>query len=144
MLSPKARPILERLAFVIYLMMLVCSIGVTSLGAIIGCVTGDFLAMGLALMGLGVSRCLHVHGYAHWHFRECEESLNMIEAPGFLPRSEREEALAEEITALFTKLGEEEDVWVRGEFKREIGTRLEEAPALRADFADELSRHPGL
>lgn len=143
-MSSKARPILERLAFVIYLSLLVGSIGVTSLGAIIGCVTGDFRAMFLALIGLVLSRAINLQGYAHWNFGKWEDSFNFVEHPGIIPTTEQEDVLFEEITALFSKMGEEQDVWARGEFRREIGTRLAKAPALREQFADEISRYPGL
>src|SRR5262245_25271000 len=101
MTSSKTRPILERLAYVIYLLVLVCSIGVTWLGAMVGWETGDYRAMCVALGGLALSRWLHVHGHAHWHFREWEDSFDVPGAPGVMPRPEMEEQRAEELTALF-------------------------------------------
>jgi hypothetical protein len=123
---------------------LVSSIGITWLGWMIGIETGNYTPMCLALGGLALSRWLHVHGHAHWHFRECEESLQVTEASGLLARPEREQILVGEIAALFARLEAEGDVWTRGEIRREIAARLAAAPALRAEFAEALAAHPEL
>jgi hypothetical protein len=143
-LPPAARPILERLAFCFYLGLLVCSIGITWLGWMIGCITGDYTAMFCALAGLLCSRWLHVHGHAHWHFDECRAAMDSIHAAGNWPRPEREEQLSDEIAGLFTRMDAEPDVWTRGELRREIATRLAAAPSLREEFAEKLAEHPGL
>ncbi len=143
-LPPAARPILERFAFVLYYALLVCSIGITWLGWIVGCSTGKFTAMFWALGGLVCCRWLHVQGHAHWHFRECEEALNEVETGSIWPRSEREESLAGEIAGLFAKLEGESDVWARGDLRREIAARLATTPALREEFAEQLAGHPEL
>lgn len=144
MTNSTTRPILERLAYVCYLALLVSSIGITWLGWMVGVETGDYRAMCIALGGLALSRWLHVHGYAHWHFRECEDSFEVAGAPGIMPRSEHEERLAAEIEALFARLEAEEDVWTRGELRREIADRLSTAPGLREEFAENLAAHPEL
>jgi len=143
-LPPNTRPILERLAYAIYLLLLVGSIGVTGLGWIIGCATGDFRALWLACGGLALSRWLHVHGHAHWHFRECEDSFDVPGSPGFLPRSDVEEARAADFGALLAQFESEADVWRRGELRREIAARLARAPTLREEFATVLAEHPEL
>jgi hypothetical protein len=143
-LPSKARPILERLAYACYLVVLVFSIGVTVLGWIVGLETGNYSAMCLALGGLAVSRWLHVQGHAHWHFQECEDSFDVPGAPGLMPRPDHEEARAEEMTALLTRLEAETDVWARGELRREIIARLDASPTLREEFAVELAAHPDL
>jgi hypothetical protein len=144
MTSRSTRPILERLAYVCYLMLLVSSIGITWLGGLIGIETGNYTAMCVALGGLAVTRWLHVHGHAHWHFRECEDSFDVQGAPGVIPRPEREEMLAEEIAALFERMEAEDDVWTRGDLRREIAAKLAAAPELREEFAEELAAHPEL
>ena len=143
-LPPAARPILERFAFVLYFALLVCSIGITWLGGIVGCSTGNFTAMFWALGGLACCRWLHVQGHAHWHFRECEAALDAVETGPIWPRSDREEALAGEVAELFTKLEGEPDVWARGDLRRRIAARLEATPALREEFAGKLAEHPEL
>jgi hypothetical protein len=142
MISSTTRPILERLAYACYLMLLTSSIGITWLGWLIGFETGDYTAMCVALGGLALSRWLHVHGHAHWHFRKCEDSFDMQGAPGMMPRPEREEKLAEEIATLLTRMESEDDVWVRGELRREIAAKFAAAPELREDFAEALAAHP--
>ena len=145
MSSPTIRPMLERFAYLCYMALLICSLGITWVGWMIGLESGDFRTMLLALSGLAVSRWLHVHGHAHWHFRECAESLDAIDLdgnPGPMSRSEQEERLSAEISVLFTHLESEDDVWVRGGLRREIGAKLALAPSLRAEFADSLARHP--
>ena len=142
MTTSSARPILERLAYVCYLMLLVSSIGITWLGWMVGFETGDYTAMCIALGGLALSRWLHVHGYAHWHFRECEDSFEVTGTPGLMPETEQEESLAAQVADLFERLEREEDVWARGELRREIIAKLATSPALRDDFAESLAAHP--
>ena len=144
-LPPAARPVLERLAYVIYFGVLVCSIGITWLGWMAGCITGNYTAMWWAIAGLLFSRWLHVQGYAHWHFRECEAALDGTGgSEHWPPRPEQEEKLVGEITGLFTRLEAEPDVWARGDLRREIATRLDASPALRKEFAERIADHPGL
>jgi hypothetical protein len=142
MIHSTVRPILERLAYACYMMLLVCSIGITWLGFVIGFETGDYTAMGVALGGLALSRWLHVHGHAHWHFQKWEDSLDVVGDPGVIPRSEPEEMLVSELATLFERMEAEDDVWVRSELRREIAAKLMAAPRLREDFSDELARHP--
>lgn len=144
MTSSTTRPMLERLAYVCYLVLLISSIGVAWVGGMIGFETGNYTAMGLAIGGLAASRWLHVHGHAHWHFRECENSLQVAGGPELILRQEHEEQLAAEIEGLFTQLDREDDVWERGELRRAIAGRLASAPTLRDDFADQLAAHPGI
>jgi hypothetical protein len=147
MLSPNLHPvrsILERLAYVCYLAVLVSSIGVTWLGWVVGVETGNYTAMCLALAGLGLSRWLHVQGYAHWHFQECEDSFDVQGEPGVMPQSEPEAIRAKEMAALLARMETEPDVWERGALRREIATRLAAAPALREEFAETLAAHPDL
>ena len=141
-LPPAARPILERMAYFFYLALLVCSIGITWLGWMVGCITGDYRAMFCAIAGLLFTRWLHVHGHAHWHFRECEESFEVAGAPGVMPRPDSEEQLASEIASLFARMDAEENVWARGEIRRKIAVKLASAPRLRDDFAEALAQHP--
>jgi hypothetical protein len=143
-LPPAARPILERMAYFFYLALLVCSIGITWLGWMVGCITGDYTAMLCALAGLLCSRWLHVHGHAHWHFHECQAALDSVQAAESWPRSKEVEQLSSEVAGLFTKMDVEPDVWTRGELRREIATRLAAAPALREEFAEKLAEHPEL
>jgi hypothetical protein len=108
----------------------------------VGFETGNYTAMCLALGGLALSRWLHVYGFAHWHFQECEDSFDIPGEPGLMPRPEAEEARAAEVAALLTQLEAEEDVWARGELRRAIEAKLEAVPALRSEFAEELAAHP--
>jgi len=143
-LPPAARPILERAAYCFYLGLLVCSIGITWLGWMVGCITGDYTAMLCALAGLACTRWLHVHGHAHWHFDACRAALDSVQAAGSWPRSKRIEQLSGEIDSLFTRMDAEPDVWTRGELRREIASRLADAPCLREEFAEKLTEHPEL
>jgi len=143
-LPPAARPILERLAYVLYFALLVGSIVVTWVGWLMGCITGNYTAMCWALAGLVCSRWLHVHGHAHWHFRECQAAIDGANFGESWPRPEAQERLSGEIAGLFTQLEAEPDVWARGDLRREISSRLEAAPALRDEFAEQISQHPGL
>jgi hypothetical protein len=138
---PFLRLILERLAYACYLVLLVGSIGFTWVGALTGLETGDYTAMCLPLGGLALTRWLHLHGHAHWHFNDSREALDRLGAVG-AARSEHEEALAAEIAALLARLATEEDVWVRGTLRREIATKLATAPGLRSVFSETLDRHP--
>jgi len=140
MTSPTARPILERLAYVFYLTLLSCSIGITWLGWIMGVEMGDYRAMFVGVGGLALSRLVHVRGFSHWHFRECQQSLDTWDST----RTEHEEVLHTEITTLFAQLETESDVWSRGEVRREIAAKLAVAPGLREDFAEALAQHPEL
>ena len=139
-LPPAARPILERMACVFYLAVLAGSITSIWLGGI----TGNATAIGCAIAGLLCSRWLHVHGYAHWHFRERLAAFDSTETGGGWPRAEREEKLSGELAGLFTKMEAEGDVWARGQLRREVAARLAAAPSLREDFAERLAQHPEL
>ena len=143
MLFPFLRLILERVAYACYLALLVGSIGFIWVGALTGLESGDYTAVWLPLGGLALTRWLHLHGHAHWHFDACREALDRL---GFIgaARSEREELLSEEIAGLFTRLEAEDDVWKRGELRRAISARLASAPVLRNDFAEALAAHPEL
>ncbi len=143
-LPPAARPILERMAFVLYMGLLICSMGMTWLGWMIGTITGHYTILICSLAGLLISRWLHVQGHAHWHFKEIQDALDSAQAPNGWPRSEAEEKLSGEIDGLFTRMDEEPDVWTRGELRREIATKLAAAPTLRQEFAEKIARHPGL
>ena len=143
-LPPAARPILERLAFVIYLALLGGSIGLVWLGWLVGYSTGNYRAIPWALAGLLCSRWLHVHGHAHWHFTECDAALGTVETGEAWARPESEERLAGEVEGLLSRMASEPDVWARAELRREIASRLATAPALREEFADQLAEHPGL
>jgi len=143
-LPPAARPILERMAYCLYLALLVCSIGITWLGWMVGCITGNYTAMICAMAGLLLTRWLHVHGHAHWHFHECQAALDSVQTGSPWPRPDQEEQLSGEIAGLFTKMDAEPDVWARGELRREIATRLAAAPTLREEFAERLAQHPEL
>ena len=134
------RPILERLAYGCYFFLLVSSIGFIWLGWIIGMETGNYAAMCIALGGLAIARWMHVHGHAHWHFHQCQESLNTLNSP----HSEHEKHVAGEISTLFDRLEAEENVWVRGEIRRQIESKFTVAPTLREHFAEALTRHPEL
>lgn len=138
---PFLRLILERLAYACYLMLLVGSIGFIWVGALTGLESGDYTAVCLPLGGLALTRWLHLHGHAHWHFDACREALDRL---GFIgaARSEREELLSEEIAGLFTRLEAEDDVWKRGELRKAISAKLALAPVLRNDFAEALAAHP--
>lgn len=143
-LPPAARPIFERMAYVLYMGLLICSMGMTWIGWMIGAITGRYTIMICALAGLLVSRWLHVQGHAHWHFREIREILDSGHAANGWPRSEAEEKLCGEIDGLLNRMDKEPDVWTRGELRREIATKLAAAPTLRNEFAEKIARHPGL
>jgi hypothetical protein len=144
MMTPHTRPILERLAYACYLATLGGSLAVLWISGTVHLETGNELAMGLAFVGLALSRWLHLHGYAHWHFRECEDSLEVSGASGVIPRSEEEEARVAELVVLLAQMEAEPDVWRRGELRREIAARLAATPGLRAEFAETLAAHPGI
>ena len=139
-----ARPILERLAYVIYLGLLACSIGVIWLGGIAGFITGNFVPMWLAVLGLSVSIGLHAVGHARWHFRECEETLCRGAGSDGLLRTEIEEERATKFAALLERKEAAADVWTRGEVRRELQTLLDAAPDLRDEFEMEIAAHPDL
>ena len=139
-----ARPFLERMAYVLYMGLLVFSIGGFWLGGMAGCITGNYKVMIYAMAGLCITRLLHVYGHAHWHFREIQAAIDSAREAGEWPRSEAEEKLLGEIDGLFTRMDEEPDVWTRGELRREIATKLAATPALREEFAERIARHPGL
>ncbi|HSI12536.1 MAG TPA: hypothetical protein VK961_10850 [Chthoniobacter sp.] len=142
-LPPAARPILERVAYVLYMGLLVCSMGMTWIGWMIGVITGDYKILIYSLSGLLVTRWLHVQGHTHWHFREIREAIDASPDCDWV-RSESEIKLSGEVAGLLTRMDEEPDVWERGEIRREIATRLAAAPSLREEFADKIARHPGL
>ena len=131
---------LERLAYLCYLTLLSSSIGFTWLGWIMWHQSGHFTTILIALGGLALSRWVHVRGFSHWHFRECQKALDNWDTS----RTESEEVLHEEITTLFEQLDAEADVWSRGAVRREIAAKLATAPSLREDFAEALRQHPEL
>jgi len=143
MLPPSTlRPILERLAYAVFLMTLAGAITSLWLGWLTVLATGDFRVMIAGLGGLALARWLHVHGRGHWHFRECGASLDAFDAGEWHPRTAAEKAQAAELAALLARLAAEEGVWQRGDLRREIVARLAAAPALRAEFAEALAAHP--
>ncbi len=135
---------LERSAYAFYLALLVFSLGFAWVGGLHGFSTGDFTLFALATIGLALSRWLHLQGFAHWHFQQCADSLDARSSGALWPRSDEEAARATELSALFTRLEQEPEVWARGAIRREIATRLDARPALRAEFAESLARHPEL
>ncbi len=144
MTSSTARPILERLAYAVYLTALVGSISAIWLGWLTGMATGNFQATIAGLGALALARWLHVQGFAHWHFRECAASLDALGAGEWEPRTAQDQARAVQIAALLNRLETEEDVWQRAELRREITAHLTAAPVLRAEFAAALAAHPEL
>jgi hypothetical protein len=137
-LPPAARPILERLACVCYLGLLLASLT----GMWLGTILLNWPAIGGAIAGLLVTRWLHVHGHAHWHFRECLAAVDAVKAGNRSPRVDGEEELSGEVRGLFARMEAEPDVWTRGELRREIAVRLAAQPTLREEFAENLARHP--
>ena len=138
------RPILERLAYVVYLGLVVCSVGITWLGGIVGFITGNFGPMWLAVLGLALSMAVHAIGHARWHFRECEKSLSRGAGPDGLLRTEAETRQAGACATLLARLETAPDVWSRGETRRALQKLLEAGPELREEFEEEISRHPDL
>ena len=138
------RPVFERLAYFLYLTLLVFSIGVTWLGGIAGFITGNFSPMLFAVAGLVLSLWMHSFGHAHWHFRECEASLEVAGDAGMMPRSDADVMKSTQCAALLDELHAAPDVWARGEVRRRLVALLEAAPALREEFASELAPHPDL
>jgi hypothetical protein len=145
MMTPSTlRPILERLAYAVYLLLLVGSISAIWLGWLHGIATGEFRASIAGLGALALTRWLHVQGFAHWHFRECTDSLDALGAGEWTPLTAQEKARAVQIAALLDRLEKEEGVWPRAELRREITAHLHAAPTLRTEFAAALAAHPEL
>ena len=142
-MTPTTRP-LERLAYACYMALLISSIPGAWLGLLIGFQSGDFRGAILAVVGLGLSRCLHVVGHARWHFRECDESLTFASHPGASPGAGMGSEAADEVAELIEKFEAEPDIWERADLRRKITARLSARPQLRETFRDSLSSHPDL
>ncbi len=137
-LPPTLRPILERVAYAFYLLLLI--------GALCGAVVSVMLfpqtgQLDLLLLTLGlaiVARWLYTHGQEHWHFRLWAASLDGATSAASTSRGHAEFA------ALLAQFDAELEVWRRMELRRELGAWLAREPALRRDFAAELAAHPEL
>lgn len=138
MTTPTLRPILERLAYATYMMMLIGSLCGVLVSVIMLSQTGR-LDLLLLTLGMGaVARWLHLHGQAHWHFRTWAASLDAA-GSGVLSGSEQAEFLA-----LLVQFEAEPELWRRQELRRALGEKLARKPALRGEFAALLAAHPDL
>jgi len=138
MTTPILRPILERTAYAIYLMLLISSLCGMLVSVMLLPQTGQFDLLLLTLGMAAVARWLHSHGQTHWHFRTWEASLDAAGSSD-LPGNERAE-----FVALLVQFEAEADVWQRQKLRRELGARLAREPALRGEFAAQLAAHPDL
>lgn len=136
------RPLFERLAYFIHLAVLALSIALVWLGVIAIWAAGVFSIFLWALVGLALGVWLHMIGYAHLHFQQCEESLAFV-APAEQWEEETLGPVAD-FARLLAEFEVAEDVWMRGELRRELARRLEAKPILRGVFAEELAPHPDL
>lgn len=138
------RPILERLAYALYLALLVGSIAAIWAGGLHGIGTGDFQPTIAGLGALALTRWLHVHGFAHWHFRACNASLDALGTGEWTRLTAQDRTRAVQVAALLDRLEKEESVWPRAELRREITAHLNAAPVLRTEFAATLAAYPEL
>ena len=138
MTTTTLRPILERLAYATYLMLLLSSLCGVLVSVMMLSQTGQ---VDLLLLTLGVAaaaRWLYLHGQAHWHFATWEASLDGA-GSGVFSGSEQAEFLA-----LLAQFEAEPGVWRRQELRRALGEKLARDPDLRGDFAAQLAAHPDL
>lgn len=136
------RPLFERLAYFIHLAVLALSIALVWLGVIAMWAAGVVSIFLWALVGLALGFWLHVIGYAHLHFQQCEESLASVDPAAIW--EEQTLGPVAEFGRVLAEFEAEADVWRRGELRRQLARRLEEKPALREIFAEELTPHPEL
>lgn len=138
MTTTTLRPILERLAYATYMMLLIGSLCGVLVSVMMLPQTGQFDLLLLALGVGAVARWLHLHGQAHWHFRTWAASLDAA-GSGVLSGSEQAEFLA-----LLVEFESEPEMWRRQELRRALGEKLARDPALREEFATQLAAHPEL
>jgi hypothetical protein len=144
------RAMLERLAFVCWLALTSVSVGLLGMSPWLGREgVGLFLA---AAGGAILAWVLDDYGRRHLHFAECTAAFDFVEVPdifnGGVPHLQR----AENLRRLFDawddlaerRLRGEGDVWQVQSLRHEAEALLEADPQLRAEFEQELTRHPEL
>jgi len=137
-LPPTLRPILERMAYALYLVLLIGSLCGVMVSVMIFPQTGQ-LDLVLLTLGLAVvARWLHAHGREHWHFRFWQASLD---AAGSGRVSSCGQA---EFLALLVEFESEPEMWRRQELRRALGEKLAHDPELRSEFATQLAAYPEL
>jgi hypothetical protein len=148
----RARPVLERIAFIFYLGLCVCSCGLTGLGLIFAVALGDPQPLLFGCGGTVLSAILRDVGYRQWHFQRWEEccepaghhATTSAGAGNAEPAQELEQLLYE-LTRLDDRAPREgRDVWRVQELRLRASALLSREPGLRARFARELERHPEL
>lgn len=147
------REMLERLAYVIWLVITGASVCMIFLSAVMG-FEGSAAALFLGgVAGILASRLLHTHGHKHWHFDECTASLEYLSQETYYPGTLEHENRANSLRKVFHDWEELEiegpmlhgdDVWRRHALRREAQSILDADPALRQEFQYEISQRPEL
>jgi len=146
------RPVLERLAYVVWAGTTAVSIGVTMLSPWF---PWPEQGLPIALCGFGgviLSRLLHQVGHQHLHFAEHEDVFEVLASPGDDPSDLSHEERADNLRRLLHEWDDldarrergEADVWQVHALRRETQTLLRADPRLRSEFDREIARHPGL
>lgn len=150
MSPPGVRPILERLAFVIYLALFVGSCGLTGLGLIFAVMLGNPQPLILGCGGTVLTALIRDVGYRQWHFGKWEASLDAVNqqltagtASGGSDNAAKLDRVLNELRELDTAPASEgRDVWRVQRLRHQAKALLEREPALRHEFSRELARHP--
>lgn len=141
-----ARPILERLAFALYLAAFAGACGLIGLGLIFALLLGEVRPLCVGLAGGAFARLLQQHGYRAWHFAKWEDSLEPSDAHADFGRDPIPSDHLDKFHTLLTELESEEqrDIWSVQEIRHRLKALLTRHPELREACASELSRHPEL
>jgi hypothetical protein len=140
-----ARPILERLAFAVYLLAAISACGLIALGLIFALFMAEVRPLCLGLAGGAFVRLFQQHGYRQWHFAQWEDSFEPSDAPdGFLGESARSDRAAQLERLLHELEAGGRDVWAVQDLRHQIKALLAAEPALRESYAQELAGHPEL
>lgn len=142
---------MERVAFLAVLGFTIAAFGVAAIGALhLAQGTGDSSWFFLGLGGLLGSRWFFAFGREHWHFGEVDEAFSYQDRSTWPFGSDGEhEQRARSLRAIFDRLDRlyaqdqlgQEQVWAVHELRRELNTLIRQDPALRSQFAGELSVH---
>ena len=141
-----ARGMLERLGFLFSLIRAGASGGRGGGGSIFALLLHEPRPLLYGLAGGLVLAVLRPYGYRHWHFRECEDSLEPVN-PG--PVMGLNEAALERLLQALAALDAPDasgkrDVWTVQALRQQVNSLLARHPALRETCAESLSKHPDL
>jgi hypothetical protein len=143
-----ARPVLERLAFAVYLFTFVGACGLIGLGLIFALMLEEVRPLCVGLAGGAFARLLQQHGYRVWHFARWEDSFEPSDAQADFGRDPVRSARLRELESVLRELEDgttgDREVWEVQALRHRANALLAREPELRDVCASQLARHPEL